>query len=163
MGEDPEIEAWRNVDPSDPQAVARALAALGARAGAKLAVVEHMHARIGRAVAAVEEASSKLDQLATRQELEDKVNALEQNVAEARRRDRDQSRRRFVGIVLTFMLFAAIVASAVVLNRLDIQRQAKEDERFARRSEAVAICASSFPGDEAAIRECVAARLPSNP
>lgn len=85
-----EVEAWRNVDPNDPQAVARALAALGMRVGAKMSVVEHMHERIGRAVAAVEEASAKLDQLATRQELEDKVAKLESDQAEQRRRDRNR-------------------------------------------------------------------------
>lgn len=160
---DPEVEAWRDVDPNDPQAVARALAALGMRVGAKMSVVEHMHARIGRAVIAVEKANETLAQLVTREELEERVALLEQRVDENRAKDRRTSARRFAGIIVTFALFAAVVITGVVLNRLDIQRGKDADRRFAERSEAVAICASSYPGDELRIRECVAARLPSNP
>lgn len=106
-------EEWRDVDANDPQAVARALASLGMRAGAKLAVIEHMHARIGRAVTAVESASAKLDQLATRQELEDKVTALEGDIA----RQRDRDRRRLIVAVLALggVLVALFVCVALLL------------------------------------------------
>lgn len=158
-----EVEAWRNVDPNDPQAVARALAALGMRVGAKMSVVEHMHARIGRAVDAVEKANETLGQLVTSEQLEARVAELEAQVADDRRHDRQRAARRFVGLVVVFGLFAAVVLSAIVLNRLDIERSQEADRRFAVRSEAVAICASTYPGDEPRIRECVETRLPSSP
>lgn len=119
-----EVEAWRNVDPNDPQAVARALAALGMRVGAKMSVVEHMHARIGRAVEAVEQASAKLDQLATRQELEDRVHDLEADLARQRSRDR---RRLTVGIgALVVVLAALFVCVALLLSTAATNRATGE-------------------------------------
>lgn len=156
---DAEAAAWANVDASDPIQVARALAAVGARAGAKLAVLEHMHDRIGRALAKLDEATTLLNDLVPRAEMERQLAQLRQDVDDDRAKDRRTSWRRFVGLIVTGLLFAAVVISAIWLNRLDIERDQQEDERFARRSEVVAICASTYPGNEPKIRECVEGRL----
>lgn len=151
---------WAAVDLDDPQAVIRALAEVGMRAGVKASLAEHMHDRIGRALAAFQEATAAL---ATRDDVDRRIKALEEDFERRRARDRKVSARRFVGLIVVGLLFAAIVASAIVLNRLDIARDGEEDRRFAERSEIVAICASTYPGNEPQIRACIASRVPSTP
>lgn len=156
---------WAAIDMNDPVAVAGALAEVGMRAGAKVSVIEHMHDRIGRALTAFEEASSKL---ATREDVDERIRAVEKNQQALRDADRRRSWRRYLGLVLVVLIFAAIAASAIIVNRLDIQRDDREDRRFQARSEIVAICASTYPGDRERIRACVAEELrllgiPSSP
>lgn len=147
---------WAAVDLNDPQAVIRALAEVGMRAGVKASLAEHMHERIGRALAAFQEATAAL---ATREDVDRRVKALEDDFERRRASDRRVSGRRFVGLIVAGVIFAAVIVSAVVLNRLDIARDDQEDRRIALRTEAVAICASTFPGDEPKIRACVADKL----
>lgn len=147
---------WAAVDLNDPQAVIRALAEVGMRAGVKASLAEHMHDRIGRALGAFQEATAAL---ATREDVDRRIKALEDDFERRRARDRKVSGRRFVGLVVVGVLFAAVVVSAIILNRLDLERDNDEDRRIALRTEAVAICASTHPGDREAIRACVTDEL----
>jgi HAMP domain-containing protein len=162
---DAEAAAWANVDTSDPVAVARALAAVGARAGAKVAVLEHMNDRVGRALDKLDEATAALNALVPRTEMEAEMAQLRKDVDDDRKKDRQTSRRRFVGLVIVGLLFAAIVISAVAVNRAAISRAEDDAEDRNARTDAVAICASTYPGDRAAIIACVNDQLgvPSQP
>ncbi len=162
--DDAEVEAWRDVDPADPESVARALAALGMRAGAKLATIEHMHERIGRSLTAFNEATATLRELVPRTEMEEQLRQLRKDVDEDRQKDRQRSGRRFIGLVVVGLLFATIVATGWALNAAAIRRAENQQLRSDSHSDVVAICASTYPGDEVKIRACTAARdLPSGP
>lgn len=150
-----EAELWANVDASDPVQVARALAAVGARAGARVAILEHLNARVGRALDQLKVATDALHDLVPRAELEAQMAQLRKDVDDDRKKDQQTSRRRFVGVVLVGLLFAAIIVSAIMLNRAAIKRASDDADRLGRRTDAVAICASSYPGNEVKIRECV--------
>lgn len=160
---DHEAELWENVDASDPTQVARALASLGARAGAKVAVLEHMNERVGKALTKLDGAVEALHELVPRAEMEDQLAQLRKDVDTDRERDRRAARWWLAGVVVVFAAVAALIGTAVWLNRADLARDQREDERFVRRSEAVAVCASTYPGDADAIHACVEARVPSNP
>jgi hypothetical protein len=136
-----------------PEAVARGLGELAHIAGARVAALEHLDKKVREAIAVVEAAQAGL---ATRSELEDKVNALEKRVAErtssALASTQDASRRRMLGMLLGL----AILAAAVIGNRLALDATRRSVPAVNRHIDDAAICASTHPGDEAASRACIA-------
>jgi hypothetical protein len=136
-----------------PEAVARGLGELAHIAGARVAALEHLDKQVKAAVAALEAAQANL---ATRSELEAKVDALEKRVAArtstALETTRSHTRRRMLGL----LLLLAILAAAVIGNRVALNATRRSVPEVNRHIDDAAICASAHPGDEAAIRACIA-------
>lgn len=162
-------EVWAGIDPDDPKQVARALAEIGMRAGGQASVLAHMHARIGRALDEFTRATDALGALATREELEAKVNALERRQDEQRAADRRAATTRLIVVVAVAVLVVTVIAAAVALNRSAVttaERRDREAEarsaaqiaEVTRRQEITAICTRTN-GTEATIVACIAERL----
>lgn len=157
-------DPFADIDVNDPQAVARALAEIGMRAGARQAVLEHMHARIGRALKAINDATAAL---VTRDDMEARMAAMESDIAVQRASDK----RALAAIMLAFagIVLAAFVAIGIAVagNTQARQRQQEFLDTVLVRQEFVAICTRTEPTEQA-IRACInehvaSEGLPSGP
>lgn len=125
-----------------PEAVARGLGELAHLAGARVAALEHLDKQVKAALAELQRVSAGV---ATTTTVEARVRELDEKV-----KGRARTRMAVIGLIL------AVLAGAAVYNRVSLtqtQRAVNHHIDYA------AICASKTPGDDAAIRACIASHV----
>lgn len=146
---------WAAVDLDDAKAVIRALAEVGMRAGVKASLAEHMHERIGKALTAFQEATAAL---ATSEDVDRRIEALEDKLNQRRRRDKGRLIVLVVVLVLVFSGVIAAIGIAVAGNTAARHRQQEFLDTISTRQEVVAIC-TRVNGTEGEIRACIRSGL----